>query len=329
MPKISVLMSVYNEPVDWMRQAIESILNQTYKDFEFIIVNDNPERKENQLVLNEYRDKDSRIIILCNEHNIGLTKSLNRGLAVANGEYVARMDADDIAFSDRFEVQIRYLLDNPDIAVLGTNAITFNGALFNFKRELLMPQSYNAICICALFRNPLVHPTVMFNMRLLKKRLYNEQCKRAQDFDLWVGLINSNIKICNIPVSSLKYRLVNKGSEYFIEQNSVAENARLKMLDIIMGDNFRKINEDLHLYVCAGTSRHSHNIVEIESYLMDVRDSLYAKYPEEKSYIKLLIGDVWQLNCKREKVCRMYFKSELFVFTGMVDLALFVCKTIL
>ena len=110
MPKISVLMSVYNEPVDWMRQAIESILNQTYKDFEFIIVNDNPEREENQLVLNEYRDKDSRISVLCNDQNIGLTKSLNKGLENANCEFVARMDADDIAFPDRLKLQLQYLL---------------------------------------------------------------------------------------------------------------------------------------------------------------------------------------------------------------------------
>lgn len=129
-------MSVYNEPVDWMRQAIESILNQTYKDFEFIIVNDNPEREENQLVLNEYRDKDSRISVLCNDQNIGLTKSLNKGLENANCEFVARMDADDIAFPDRLKLQLQYLLNNPNIAVLGTNAIAFKGL------GLILKESY-------------------------------------------------------------------------------------------------------------------------------------------------------------------------------------------
>ena len=132
MPKISVLMSVYNEPIDWMRQAIESILNQTYKDFEFIIVNDNPEREENQFVLNEYRNKDSRIIILCNEHNIGLTKSLNKGLTVANGEYIARMDADDIALPKRFEKQALYLAKNKNVFLCHTN--------FNIT---LIPQHYS------------------------------------------------------------------------------------------------------------------------------------------------------------------------------------------
>lgn len=329
MPKISVLMSVYNEPVDWMRQAIESILNQTYKDFEFIIVNDNPEREENQLILNEYRDKDSRISVLCNDQNIGLTKSLNKGLENANCEFVARMDADDIAFPDRLKLQLQYLLNNPDIAVLGTNAIAFKGAWFNFERELLMPQSYDSICICALFFNPLVHPTVMFNMKMFKKRLYNEQCKRAQDFDLWVRLIKSDIKICNMPIASLKYRIVNKGSDYFVEQNSVAENARLQMLDKIMGEAFRKKNEDLHLYVCAGTSSLPHNIDEIERYLIDIRNVLSAKYPAEKTYIKQLIGNVWLMNCKREKVCRMYFMSELFVFTSVADWASILYKSIL
>lgn len=99
------------------------------------------------------------------------------------------------------------------------------------------------------FFNPLVHPTVMFNMKMFKKRIYNEQCKRAQDFDLWVSLIKSDIKICNMPIASLKYRIVNKGSDYFVEQNSVAENARLQMLDKIMGEAFRK-KMKIYIYMC-------------------------------------------------------------------------------
>ena len=94
--KLSVVMSIYKEPVEWMRQSIDSILNQTFTDFEFVIVNDNPIRSENRDILDEYSKKDFRIIVLSNDENIGLTKSLNKGLRISKGKYIARMDADDI-----------------------------------------------------------------------------------------------------------------------------------------------------------------------------------------------------------------------------------------
>ena len=97
MPKISVIMSVYSERVDWIRKSIDSILNQTYSDFEFIIVNDKPDKEENAQLLEEYAARDSRIKVLTNEENIGLTKSLNKAFALAEGEFIARMDADDMA----------------------------------------------------------------------------------------------------------------------------------------------------------------------------------------------------------------------------------------
>ena len=121
MPKITVLMSIYKEPIDWMILSIDSIIEQTYKDFEFIIINDNPERLDNTKLLEKYLKKDSRIKIVNNSENIGLTKSLNKGLAVSTGEYIARMDADDISLPTRFEKQIAFLESNPNVIVLGTN----------------------------------------------------------------------------------------------------------------------------------------------------------------------------------------------------------------
>lgn len=204
MPKISVLMSVYNEPVDWMRQAIESILNQTYKDFEFIIVNDNPEREENQFVLNEYRNKDSRIIILCNEHNIGLTKSLNKGLAVASGEYIARMDADDIALPKRFEKQALFLAKNINVFLCHTNfnIIDING---NVKNKAYKFPGYSYLFI----QNTIAHPTVMFRKSFINLRfpLYDENCKRAQDYELWTYLYLEGKKFAYIPDKLLNYRI--------------------------------------------------------------------------------------------------------------------------
>ena len=122
--KVSVVMSVFSEPRNWLKKAINSILDQTFSDFEFIIINDNPIRKENYLFLKEIQQKDSRIIIIENKENIGLTKSLNKGLSVARGTYIARMDADDISFPTRLEKQYLFMEANSGVIACGAWART-------------------------------------------------------------------------------------------------------------------------------------------------------------------------------------------------------------
>ncbi|MFJ1380822.1 glycosyltransferase family 2 protein [Capnocytophaga canimorsus] len=105
MYRISIIMAIYNEKIEWMRQSIDSILNQTFSDFEFIIINDNPQMRDNQLLTSEYVKKDKRIKKI---HNEQLTKSLNKGLKIAEGQYIARLNADDIALPKRFEKQVYF-----------------------------------------------------------------------------------------------------------------------------------------------------------------------------------------------------------------------------
>ena len=112
MCKLSIIMPVYNEKVEWIKESIESIIYQTFTEFEFIIILDNPENKEAEKLLENYSKKDKRIRILKNKKNIGLVKTLNIGLDVANGEFIARMDADDIALPERFEKQMNFLIRN-------------------------------------------------------------------------------------------------------------------------------------------------------------------------------------------------------------------------
>ena len=114
---LSVLMSVYKEDTRYLREAIESILNQTYTDFEFVIVGDTPlsDRERVFGVIREYALKDRRIKFFPNENNIGLTKSLNVGLSHCSGKYIARMDADDISVSTRLEKQVVFMEANPKI----------------------------------------------------------------------------------------------------------------------------------------------------------------------------------------------------------------------
>ena len=103
-PKVSVVMSAYNGE-RYLREAVESILNQTFNDFEFIIIDDGSTNSTGQ-ILSSYAAQDPRIVLIRNRENIGLTKSLNKGLALARGEYIARMDADDVSLPNRFSEQV-------------------------------------------------------------------------------------------------------------------------------------------------------------------------------------------------------------------------------
>ena len=121
-PKVTVLMSVYNGE-KYLQEAIDSILEQTFKDFEFLIINDGSTDKTGE-ILESYHDL--RIKIINNEKNIGLTKSLNKGLKLARGEYIARQDADDISMPERLEKEVEFLETHQDYAVVGAFAKIIN-----------------------------------------------------------------------------------------------------------------------------------------------------------------------------------------------------------
>lgn len=189
-PKISVLMSVYKEPLEWLHQSIDSILQQTFQEFEFIIVNDNPDRGDAISLLTDYAEKDARIKLLFNEVNIGLTKSLNKGLVVAKGKYIARMDADDISLPERFEKQIAYMDEHLDVVVLGTMVKHFGKKSWwkpneakSFTDEDLKAQM--------LFGNCIAHPTAMIRKKILDENniRYDEQYRHSQDYRLWEQLV--------------------------------------------------------------------------------------------------------------------------------------------
>jgi len=120
-PLISVLMPVYKEPENYLKQSIESVLNQTYVDFEFIIILDNPENQKLEDLILEYRNKDSRIIFHKNNKNLGIAKTLNKGLQIAKGKYIARLDADDIAYPERLEKQLK-IMENEGVVLCGSKA---------------------------------------------------------------------------------------------------------------------------------------------------------------------------------------------------------------
>ena len=155
---ISIIMSTYKEEESLLRQSIESILNQTYCDFEYIIILDDPENEVHKRIIEEYVLGDSRIQFYINEKNMGLTHSLNRGIDLAKGEYIARMDADDISLVDRLERQLEYLEKNHYDLIGGiTEMINEDGTmLYSIKK---IPTNPKKISKCLKYGQCIAHPT--------------------------------------------------------------------------------------------------------------------------------------------------------------------------
>lgn len=207
MPKISVIMSVYKEPLEWIRESIDSILNQTFKDFEFIIVDDNPGDDKLLVFLKEYEGKDERICILVNELNMGLTKSLNFALREAQGEYIARMDADDISCQDRFQIQYSYMNSHPEVDVCSSFYETIGDVSFLSSKIGKLPIYDIDIKDLMLFNNPMVHPVSLFKSSIKGKTVfYNNEVPKAQDYQLWYELSLRGAVFANINKVLIKYR---------------------------------------------------------------------------------------------------------------------------
>ena len=181
-PRISVLMSVYNGE-EFLKESIESILNQTFADFEFIFIDDGSTDASEEIV---HSFSDPRLVVVQQE-NIGLTKSLNKGLGLARGAYIARQDADDISVSNRFEKQVAYLDAHPEVAVVGGSVVRVDDK-GNALRRLAFSRTHKKIKKCLYQgKNPLVHTTVMFRRQEIRSiGGYDESFSVNQDYELWL-----------------------------------------------------------------------------------------------------------------------------------------------
>jgi glycosyltransferase involved in cell wall biosynthesis len=204
-PKITVLMSVYNG-AKFLAEAIDSILAQTFTDFEFIIIND-ASSDDSLHIINSY--KDARIVLIQNTKNIGLTKSLNIGIAKAKGKYVARMDADDISMPKRLEKQFGFMEEHLEFAFCGTTAKTINdvGKEISFFKP---PTDSSKILALLLFKNCFFHSSLIIRTeKLLQVLGYNETYKYAQDYKLYLELFKNKCYGINLKEQLLVYRVLN------------------------------------------------------------------------------------------------------------------------
>lgn len=250
-PKISVILPVYNAQA-YLRESIESILSQSSADFELIIVNDGSTDHSLEII-QSYTDER---IVLINQSNAGLPISLNRAIAIAKGQYLARQDADDISLPTRLAEQAAYLDEHPACSLLGSWASILVDSTPT-DRSLQHPHVNGDIQIKLLFFNCFVHSSVMIRKNALAKSgLYPEEPDKfpPEDYDLWLR-IAQYFEVANLPKVLLEYRELSSSisrSKLQIMQ-ARAELMSFTAIKEILGDRFQ--DEDIHTLIKAMTNQ--------------------------------------------------------------------------
>lgn len=203
-PILSVILPCYNAE-DFLQFSIPSILDQSFTDFELLIIDDGSV-DDSYKISNSYALKDKRIKLFKNAQNLGVVKTLNRGIDLANGSFIARMDADDLSDLKRFEKQLAYLNSNKDVSIVGTRsqAIDLKGNKLNSRSDIYL--EWDTIKFSAHFTQPLFHGSVIGRSEAFKSNKYGNDSK-AEDFELWLRMISKGIKIENIDETLYYYRM--------------------------------------------------------------------------------------------------------------------------
>lgn len=253
-PKVSVVMTVYNGE-KYLRQSVDSILNQTYRDFEFIIV-DSHSTDATPLILKEYSEKNDRIKIITERRRSTPAKSRNKGIKVARGKYIAVQDADDISLPMRLEKQVEYLEKNRDVILLGTSAyiIDEGGEVIATEEVLTGDDKIREVLPKKV---PLYHGSIMFRRKEVGSiGFYHEQLKYSEDHDLYLRTIKIG-KIDNLPEPLYMWRL----SKNTISMRKILVQKGFPKLDpetfyryrlcrtLVWGGNFERARKEINALV--------------------------------------------------------------------------------
>ena len=285
MQEVGILMSIYNETLNEIDRAIKSMLNQTYKDFVFAIVLDNPDRNEVKNYLLDLQKKDKRIKLIFNDINIGLALSLNKARDLLNVRYLCRMDADDFSFPNRIEQQINIFQNyKVDLVFSQFYFVDSDGNITGEENEFYesedIPKLLNVI-------NVIHHPTVMMRSDIFDKVNGYRNFPCSQDYDLWLRLAESGCRFYMIKEKLLKYT---------IRENSIGNSKAFKQIATLnyikQLRNFRRKKgidnfsvEDLNMYYI------KNKVVTNQSESLKVRDDLKQaqNYSNNKKYFRMLL----------------------------------------
>ncbi|MEW6455193.1 MAG: glycosyltransferase [Acidobacteriota bacterium] len=298
-PLVSVVMSVYNGE-NYLEKSIESILYQTFRNFEFIIINDGS-TDSTGAILTRYQKIDKRIFVF-NQENQGVIASLNRGCHLSKGKYIARMDADDISLPERLQKQVEYMELHPEIDFLGTSMELIDQNRIPLKK-LCLPTMPGLIRWCLLFENCMSHASVMMRRSIIEKvGLYHIEAQHAEDYDLWTRA-SFKTKLANLPEVLLCHRIGvnNITSRYFPEQ----EQAVIKVMHSSISQTLNKEIPiktiiSLHQMVRENFLNDFHQIQEVYKLI----ENLY------RSYLKLV-----SLNSIEAKAVALDAAKKILILT--------------
>lgn len=297
-PKVSVIMPVFNGS-RFVGEAIESILNQTFKNFELIIIDD-CSTDNSVSIINAY--KDTRIKIIQNNVNIGSTASRNKGLVNSQGEYIAILDCDDIALSIRLEEEVNFLDKNPDFGVVGgwTKIMNENGVEngYSWKNDL-PPEKIPSIL---LFKNYITHSSSMIRREAMLPDFYKTNSITAgtvEDYELWIRIAR-NWKICNLQKFLIKHRQ-HPQSLTKIKPNSLRQQA----IDLIYSEQLQNLNikptiEELKIHQTRNNkdgSQIKDFITKKEQWLRKLIDGNSKTKFYEEPFFSQIVADRWFETC--------------------------------
>ena len=253
-PDISIILPVYNSG-KYLEESIESILNQTFDNFELIIVYDksNDNSKE---IIEKYMKIDKRIIFIENETKSGIVNALNKGLEIARGQYIARMDSDDISLSDRLETEYLFLENNKDYFLVGSNGIRIDQE-GTYLEDIKLDKNPSDALINK--RCPIIHSSIMF--RNIGMR-YEDNLSYAEDYDLYRRALEIGLKLRNIQEALVKYRM--------------------RPSSITMTKDLNKNPRDLFLKAMIGFSLKNGKIEEAKEYFKEYKDKI--KFIDRNKY---------------------------------------------
>ena len=206
-PLVSVVMATFNEPKKFIEESISSILNQTYQNLELIIADDSTS-EETIKVIDNYAAKDDRVLVIRKPERMGFVHALNEALNQSRGEFIARMDADDIAHHDRIEKQVSFFSNNERIDILGgaMNIINDNDEITAIRHY---PSGGFKLLEWTILRNPIGHPTAMYRSSIVKRGFtYDEQMsKGCEDLEFWLRLRRLGYRLNNLQDVLINYRI--------------------------------------------------------------------------------------------------------------------------
>ena len=293
-PKVTVLMTVFNGS-KYIRDTIDSVLSQTFVDFEFMIIDDCSIDDSIEMIKSY---NDNRIQLIENKNNIGQSASLNLGLKLAKGEYIARIDQDDICMACRIEKQVKFLNSNLEVAVVGSyyTYIDSDGNLLGYKK--LPVNSDSNLLYIITGHNPLIHPGVLFRKKVIEEvGGYNEEYMPSEDIDLWLRLYQNGYNCDNIPehLTCIRKHLDQSSVKQYNKQNNKHLLAFYNFYNELNKNsiNYDKIEQYFNVLVWYTEKVNSNNIGNLVAILLNLFKKL--KWSDKSNNNIFLYFRIFQL----------------------------------